>query len=139
MNDYNNGVVSQVNEIVWAHNIFFSFLLAALLAWQSVPVSAHSRAHSSPPLSAEQARQAYRQGYVLALRDVVAHTLSQFSGKLLKATLTHHQDEWVYRLIILQEGGYITKVWVDAQNGHIIAHKSKKKHSSRNKHENTSR
>lgn len=99
----------------------------------------HPHHHKSPPLSAEQARKAYQQGYVLALREVVEQTLKQFPGKLLKAVLTHNKDEWVYTLVILQNGGYITKVWVNAQDGELIDHKSRKKRGSRNRHENFGR
>jgi len=99
----------------------------------------HAHHHKHPPLSADEARRAYQQGHVLSLRKVAAQMLEQFPGKVLKAALTHDEDEWVYTLVILQEGGYITKVWVDAQDGTLIDHKSRKKHGSRKRHENFGR
>lgn len=93
------------------------------------------------PLSAEQAREARKKGHVQSLREVVRGTAEQFPGKLLKAVLHREEQQWIYTLIILQEGGYLTKVWVDAQDGHLIRYKSRKRqrHEHRKKHEDSSR
>lgn len=87
------------------------------------------------PLSPEQARQARKKGQVQSLRTVLKEVQTQFPGQLLKAELRDYDDQWVYTLIMLQEGGYLTKIWVDAQSGIVLQHKSRKKHSHRKRHE----
>lgn len=91
------------------------------------------------PLSAEQAREARKKGHVQSLREVVQSTAEQFPGKLLKAVLTHEDEQWIYTLVILQTGGYLTKVWVDAQQGELIKYRSRKQHKHRKHHENSRR
>lgn len=129
-----------MDAIVSIRNILLMVVFGVALPLAASNGIAHPHHHSkTPPLSAEQARKAYQQGHVLSLRKVAAQTLEQFPGKVLKAVLTHNEDEWVYTLVILQEGGYITKVWVDAQDGKLIDHKSRKKRGSRKKHESFGR
>lgn len=108
-------------------------VLAAVLSVTTV------QALWAQPLSAEQAHEARKKGHVQSLREVVRGTAEQFPGKLLKAVLQRQDEQWIYTLIILQEGGYITKVWVDAQQGSLIKYKSRKHHGHRKKHEDTRR
>ena len=108
-------------------------VLVAVLIVTTIPPS------WAQPLSAGQAREARKKGHVQSLREVVRGTAEQFPGKLLKAVLQRQGEQWIYTLIILQEGGYITKVWVDAQQGSLIKYKSRKHHGHRKKHEDSRR
>lgn len=99
----------------------------------------HSLAPQRRPLTPEQAREARQKGQVQSLRSVLKQTLSQFPGQLLKAELHHDDEQWIYTLVILQEGGYLTKIWVDAQEGTVLQYKSRKKHKHRSHHENSRR
>lgn|GEM_PF-1609132 len=125
-----------LSHLSWQARGLIVVVLAGLTMWLCFAPLKVAGAH---PLSAEQAREARKKGYVLSLRDVVKPTLKQFPGKLLKAVLTHKDEQWVYTLIILQEGGYITKARVNAQDGTLINHQSRKRRGRRHRHENFSR
>lgn len=114
-------------------------LIAAGEAWAQPLAKPHHWHQERRPLTPEQAREARQKGQVQPLRAVLKQTLKQYPGKLLRAELRHDDEQWVYTLVLLQEGGYLTKIWVDAQNGTVLQHQSRKKHKHRKHHENSSR
>jgi len=123
-------VVQRVN--VFLNVLTFSLILAVFT------VVAYGKMGYGQTLTAEQAREARKKGHVQSLRAVVKSTLKQFPGKLLKAELSHHNEQWIYALVLFQEGGYITKVWVDAEDGRLIDHQSRKKRKHRHRKINES-
>lgn len=93
-----------------------AFLLFALLAaMAAVPVGADS--------DQDRARAAVQSGQVLPLRTVLERLEREHPGQVLEVELEqqeHDGGRWVYEIKLLQGGGRLLKLELDASTGEVL-------------------
>lgn len=97
---------------------FLLFCLLIGLGWGAV-------ASAGEPLSHEQIREARQKGEVRSLRWVMQQIQPQYPGRLLDAELIHKNDHYIYRIKLLQPGGYVSRLVVDAYTAEILKSRSR--------------
>lgn len=84
--------------------------LAAALAW--------------PPAHADgdhdRARDAVRAGQVLPLKTVLERLEREHPGQVLEVELEQEDGRWVYEVRLLQAGGRLVKLALDAGSGDVL-------------------
>ncbi|WP_051303671.1 PepSY domain-containing protein [Comamonas composti] len=84
---------------------------------------------SSPPLRAdsdhELARQALEKGQVLPLRSVLDRVEREYQGQAIKVEFEHDDGIFIYEIRLLQAGGRVIKLEVDARDGRVLKLKRK--------------
>lgn len=95
----------------------FSCLICAL-GWGPV-------AQAGSPLSHEQIREARQKGEVRSLRWVMQQIQPQYPGRLLDAELIQKNGHYIYRIKLLQSGGYVSRLVVDAFTAEILKSRSR--------------
>lgn len=109
------------------HRLAKGVLIGALV-W-STPGLAHNhaadhqheseRAYSSDH---EQARRAQAAGEALPLQDVLQRVAQDYPGQVLKVEFEQGENGvWLYELRILQSGGRMLKLKVDARDAVVLA------------------
>ena len=84
--------------------------LALLLA--TAPVHADS--------DQDRARAAVQAGQVLPLKTVLERLERDHPGQVLEVELEHDDGRWVYEVKLLQAGGRLVKLEVDAGSGEVL-------------------
>jgi uncharacterized membrane protein YkoI len=89
-------------------------VLMAVLAAPAVSVARERDDH-------ERARQAVESGQILPLKAILARADRETPGEVLEVEL-EQQDSgaWVYELKVLQPGGVLTKLKLDARTGALL-------------------
>lgn len=88
--------------------------LAALwLAVASVSASADEDDH-------DVARAALARGEVLPLAVILERVAREYPGKVLEVELERGHGRWIYELRVLQSGGTLLKLEVDAREGRVL-------------------
>lgn len=68
----------------------------------------------------ERARQAVEAGQVLPLKTVLARIEREYPGEVLEVELEQDDGAWRYELKLLQAGGVLLKLKVDARTGRVV-------------------
>jgi len=106
-----------------AHSKFKLLLLAALLALltalAATPARADKRDH-------DLARQALQNGAVLPLRAILDIVEERYPGQIMEVEFEHDEGQFTYELKVLQSGGRLIKLELDARNGNVIKAKHNK-------------
>jgi len=92
--------------------------LAGVLALYPHPGAAGIKDH-------ERARQALLQGKVLPLRAVIDQVERDFQGQVIKVEFEEEKGGFVYEIRVLQAGGRVVKVEIDARDGRVLKVKRK--------------
>jgi hypothetical protein len=71
----------------------------------------------------DRARQAVEAGQVLALPVVLERLAADYPGRVLEVELEQDDGRWQYEVKLLQRGGQLTKLKVDAQTGEVLSRK----------------
>lgn len=87
-------------------------LLAAALCLAAVPAHADS-AH-------DRARAAVQAGQVLPLTTVLAGLEREHPGQVLEVELERDDGRWIYEVKLLQAGGRLVKLELDAASGAVL-------------------
>lgn len=70
----------------------------------------------------ERARAAVEAGQILPLREILARVEREAPGtRVLEVELERRGPRWIYELRLLQPGGVMRKLRVDARNGAALA------------------
>lgn len=93
-------------------------LAAAALASWTTPGSAGDSDH-------ELARRALQQGQVLPLRTVLDQVERDYQGQVIKVEFEHDDGRYIYEIRLLQSGGRVAKLKVDARDGKVFSMKRK--------------
>ena len=93
------------------------WLLAATALWAVAPTQASERDH-------DRARAALAAGEVLPLRQLLQQLGPQLQGEVLEVELERDHGRWVYELKLLQPGGQLRKLKVDARSGELLRSKA---------------
>lgn len=102
----------------------FAWLLHAalgLVLCLAPPAHAHPSDH-------ELARQALRQGKVLPLRTVLEQVEREHQGQVVKVEFEHEDGRFIYEMRLLHPNGHLSKIKVDAVNGHVLSVRQKGQH-----------
>ena len=94
--------------------------LAVLLAALVLP-----SAHAGGKADHERARAAVLAGEVLPLPTVLEQLQRTHPGQVLELELERHRERWIYEIKLLQPGGRLLKVVVDARTAHVLELKPK--------------
>lgn len=74
----------------------------------------------------ERARAAVQAGQVLPLPALLERVQRQAPGQVLEVELEQEDGRWIYELKLLQPGGQLVKLEVDAATGKLLAVKRRK-------------
>mgnify|MGYP005853124743 CR=1 FL=1 len=75
----------------------------------------------------DRAREEMLEGKILSYSEILRRAQASVSGRVVGQTLQRAaRDRWVYKIKILQEGGKVASVTVDAHSGRILAVKGKR-------------
>jgi hypothetical protein len=98
------------------------WLLAALLpALLALPVG--SMASSEP--DQDRARAALQAGEILPLNTILAKLAQTQPGQVLEVELERKDGRWLYEIKLLQPGGGLRKLELDARSGEVLRQKSR--------------
>lgn len=101
------------------------FALLALVATAGLLAAPAALADSHK--DQDRARQALMQGKVLSLRQVLDAIEPDYPGEPVEIEFEddEHEDRFIYEIKLLQSGGTIVKLKVDAQTGKVIHARSR--------------
>ncbi len=92
---------------------FLVLCLAAVLAW---PLAQADSDH-------DRARNAVQAGQVLPLKTVLERLEREHPGQVLEVELEQEDGRWVYEVKLLQAGGRLVKLELDAASGEWLKHR----------------
>jgi uncharacterized membrane protein YkoI len=94
-------------------------LLLAWASWWAMPVAqADDGDH-------ERARAAVRSGEVLPLPELLSRLQPAWPGQVLELELEREDGRWIYELKLLQPGGQVVKLDVDARTAAVLKQRRK--------------
>ena len=93
-------------------------LLAALLA---LPVDSMARSE----LDQNRARAALQAGEILPLATILTRLAQTQPGQVLEVELERKDGRWLYEIKLLQPGGGLLKLELDARSGEVLRQKSR--------------
>lgn len=73
----------------------------------------------------ERAREALVRGEVLPLSTVLQRLERSHPGQVLEVELERDQGRWIYELKLLQPGGRLMKLEVDARSAEVLRQRRK--------------
>ncbi len=68
----------------------------------------------------DRARDAVQAGEVLPLKAVLARLEREHPGQVLELELEREHGQWVYEVKLLQSGGRLVKLELDARSGEVL-------------------
>lgn len=87
--------------------------LVLLLALAAAPSRADDKDH-------ERARHALQAGQVMPLRTLLDRLAATHPGEVLEVELERDEGRWIYELKLLQPGGELRKLKLDARSGELL-------------------
>lgn len=97
--------------------------LVAALALVAGPVGARADRYGDH----EQARAALQAGDILPLDRVLQQVAQVHPGQVMAVELEREQDRWIYELKLLQPGGALVKLEVDARSGEVLRRRERRR------------
>lgn len=79
-----------------------------------------SSAHADDRSDHDRARAALKAGEVLPLQEVLEKVQRSHPGELLEVELERENGRWVYELKLLQSGGRLLRLDVDAKTAFVL-------------------
>lgn len=73
----------------------------------------------------DRARRALQAGEVLPLSTVLARLAATHPGQVLEVELEPDDGQWIYEIKLLQPGGGLLKLKLDARTGEVLKRKAK--------------
>lgn len=93
---------------------------AARLAALALAVVAFAASGSRADGDHDRARQALEAGEVLPLRTILERVERTHPGKVMEVELEQEGRRWIYEIKLLQPGGTLRKLKVDAGDGSLV-------------------
>lgn len=91
-------------------SLFLATLLAALLPVMQVAADDDH----------ERARAALERGEVLPLAEILERVKGQLAGEVIATEFDREDGRWVYELKLIDPGGRVVELEVDAADGRIL-------------------
>ncbi len=112
---------TQHRLVVWAMAVASLCALGAVLpALAEDAHDAHNGRDKHEERDHDRARKAVQAGQVMPLPEVLTRLERSHPGKVLEVELEGEEGRWVYELKVLQEGGRLIKLKVDARSGEVL-------------------
>lgn len=73
----------------------------------------------------DRARAAVQAGKVLPLKTVLERVEREHPGQVLEVELEHDDGRWIYEIKLLQPGGRLVKLELDAASGAVLQRKER--------------
>jgi uncharacterized membrane protein YkoI len=73
----------------------------------------------------DRARQAVQSGQVLPLPAVLEQLAREVPSQVLEVELERDDGRWIYEIKLLQTGGQLVKLKVDAQTAQVLRRKTR--------------
>ena len=73
----------------------------------------------------DRARQALEAGEILPLKTVLEIVNRDSPGQVMEVELERKNERWVYEIKLLQPGGGLRKLELDAKSGEVLRQKSR--------------
>lgn len=73
----------------------------------------------------DRAVQAVQSGMILPLHTVLQQLQNQYPGQVLEVELEHDAGRWIYEIKLLQSGGLLRKIKLDAQTAAVLHNRTK--------------
>lgn len=102
----------------WRPGLVVAWLV--LLAWAGAPPAQARDDAREPAHDHERARAAVQAGQVLPLATLLQRLQRSHPGQVLEVELEHDDGRWVYELRLLQPGGRLLKLELDAATGAVL-------------------
>lgn len=80
----------------------------------------------------DRARRARDAGQVLPLPVILDRVAQNYPGRVLEVELEDEDDRWIYEIKLVQPGGRLLKLEVDAADARVL--KARGKHREREDH-----
>lgn len=93
-------------------------VVALAAAWLAAPLLAHGGRDGDH--DHDRAREAVQSGQALPLADVLQRLAREQPGQVLEVELERHGERWVYEVTLLQAGGQVRKLLVDARTARVL-------------------
>jgi uncharacterized membrane protein YkoI len=68
----------------------------------------------------EDARRAVELGEALPLVDILAKVRRDLGGEIVGVSFKRKQDHWLYEFKVVEPGGRLVEVYVDAASGRVL-------------------
>ena len=68
----------------------------------------------------DSARRAVERGEALPLVDVLAKVRRELGGEIVGVSFERKQDHWLYEFKVVEPGGRLVEVYVDAASGRVL-------------------
>jgi uncharacterized membrane protein YkoI len=68
----------------------------------------------------DSARRAVEQGEALPLADILAKVRHDLGGEIVGVSFERKQDRWLYEFKVVEPGGRLVEVYVDAATGRVL-------------------
>ena len=98
-------------------------LLSALTAGLMLAMALPSHADSDH----DRARQALEAGEILPLKTVLERLARDTPGQVMEVELERSGERWIYEIKLLQTGGALVKLKVDARDATVIKTSTERK------------
>lgn len=113
-----NALISTENTVIdWSvrspQMALLGLLCASLLLGSA-------RADDDRDVDHDRARAALQAGEVLPLSTVLERVSRDYPGQVLEVELTRHDSRWIYKFKLLQPGGNLLRLHVDARTGAVM-------------------
>lgn len=92
----------------------------AVLVWLAAAGPGAITAHAGGPGDHERARAAVQAGEVLPLQVLLERLAKTHPGQVLELELKRDDGRWIYELKLLEPGGQVAKLEVDARTAEVI-------------------
>ena len=100
-------------------------VLAAAMAATGVGAS------SNKDSDHDRARDAVQAGQVLPLKTVLERLEREQPGQVLEVELERDDGRWIYEVKLLQSGGRLVKLELDARSGEVLKRRDRGRESQR--------
>jgi len=117
-------VFDPVREPVRRRRAALSFLFAAGVLAATLAVSP-ARADRGGERDQDRARAALEAGEVLPLATVLDRVGRTVPGQVLEVELEREHGRWVYEVRVLQTGGRLVRLAVDAKSGAVLEQRAR--------------
>lgn len=102
------------------HRLFIALLLLGALSAPLVSAAHDEHDH-------DRARAAAQAGEILPLPTILDKVAKAYPGQVLEVELDHEEGRWIYEIKLLQSGGALLKLDVDAHIGEVLGRLKKER------------
>ena len=112
-------------------------LSTAVTALVLAAVMAATGARASSDGDHDRARDAVQAGQVLPLKTVLERLEREHPGQVLEVELERDDGRWIYEVKLLQSGGRLVKLELDARSGEVLKRRDRDRDRSRDREQRT--